>query len=147
MNTANATAANPVLDQLSTEELAKALEARGVKVQAPKAPKEKVEKPVKTDEELLLEALSLIVKIEGDKIVVIPAADRPEKSEQATIFEALSLKSRTTLAKIEDAKKPPVEGKKRGPKSKAEKEAAALAAAAASQNPEGQTSGDETPAA
>mgnify|MGYP000967843716 CR=1 FL=1 len=145
MNTANATAANPVLDQLSTEELAKALEARGVKVQAPKAPKEKVEKPVKTDEELLLEALSLIVKIEGDKIVVIPAADRPEKSEQATVFEALSLKSRTTLAKIEDAKKPPVKGKKRGPKSKAEKEALALAAAA--QNAEGQPSGDQTPAA
>ncbi len=146
MNTANATAANPVLDQLSTEELAKALEARGVKVQAPKAPKEKVEKPVKTDEELLLEALSLIVVVEDGKIVVIPAADRPENSEQATVFNALSLKSRTTLAKIEDAKKPPVEGKKRGPKSKAEKEALALAAAAA-QNAEGQPSGDQTPAA
>lgn len=145
MNTANATAANPVLDQLSTEELAKALEARGVKVQAPKAPKEKVEKPVKTDEELLLEALSLIVVVEDGKIVVIPAADRPENSEQATVFNALSLKSRTTLAKIEDAKKPPVEGKKRGPKSKAEKEALALAAAA--QNAEGQPSGDQTPAA
>jgi hypothetical protein len=114
-------------------------------VQAPKAPKEKVEKPVKTDEELLLEALSRIVTVEDGKIVVIPAADRPEKSEQATIFEALSLKSRTTLAKIEDAKKPPVEGKKRGPKSKAEKEALALAAAA--QNAEGQPSGDQTPAA
>jgi hypothetical protein len=134
---ATTTTVNPVIAALSTEELAAALAARGVEVKAKKTPKEKVEKVEKTDEELLLEAVTLLVKVgEDGKLYVIPVADRAEGTEAATVFAALSLKSRTTLAKIEDAKKPPVEGKKRGPKSKAEKEAAALAAAAAS-NPDG----------
>lgn len=143
MNT-QTTTANPILDSLSTEDIAAALAARGLAIAPVKAPKVKVEKVEKTPEELLIEAVGQIVTVgEDGKLAVIPAADRTEDAK--AIFEALSLKSRTTLAKIEDAKKPPVEGKKRGPKSKAEKEALALAAAA--QNAEGQPSGDQTPAA
>ena len=123
------TTTNPVLDSLSTEDIAAALAARGLAIAPVKAPKVKVEKVEKTPEELLIEAVGQIVKVEDGKLVVIPVADRTEDGK--VIFEALSLKSRTTLEKIADAKKPPVEGKKRGPKSKAEKEAAALAAAAA----------------
>lgn len=139
----NTTTANPVLDSLSTEDIAKALAARGLAVAPVKAPKVKVEKVEKTPEELLIEAVGQIVTVEDGKLVVVPADKRTEDGK--VIFEALSLKSRTTLEKIADAKKPPVEGKKRGPKSKAEK--AALAAAS---NPDGSApaaSGDETPAA
>lgn len=141
----NTTTANPVLDSLSTEDIAAALAARGLTIAPVKAPKVKVEKVEKTPEELLIEAVGQIVTVEDGKLVVVPAADRTEDGE--VIFEALSLKSRTTIEKIEASKKPPVEGKKRGPKSKAEKDA--LAAAAAS-NPDGSApaaSGDETPAA
>lgn len=145
MNT-KTTTANPILDSLSTEDIAAALAARGLAIAPVKAPKVKVEKVEKTPEELLIEAVGQIVTVgEDGKLAVIPAADRTEDAK--VIFEALSLKSRTTLEKIADAKKPPVEGKKRGPKSKAEKEAAAAAAAS---NPDGSApaaSGDETPAA
>ena len=139
----NTTTANPILDSLSTEDIA----ARGLAIAPVKAPKVKVEKVEKTPEELLIEAVGQIVTVgEDGKLAVIPAADRTEDAK--VIFEALSLKSRTTLEKIADAKKPPVSGAKRGPKSKAEKEAAAAAAAAS--NPDGSApaaSGDETPAA
>lgn len=143
----NTTTANPILDSLSTEDIAAALAARGLAIAPVKAPKVKVEKVEKTPEELLIEAVGQIVTVgEDGKLAVIPAADRTEDAK--VIFEALSLKSRTTLEKIADAKKPPVSGAKRGPKSKAEKEAAAAAAAAS--NPDGSApaaSGDETPAA
>lgn len=139
------TTTNPVLDSLSTEDIAAALAARGLAIAPVKAPKVKVEKVEKTPEELLIEAVGQIVKVEDGKLVVIPVADRTEDGK--VIFEALSLKSRTTLEKIADAKKPPVEGKKRGPKSKAEKEAAALAAAAASNPDAPAASGDQNPAA
>ncbi len=146
----NTTTANPILDSLSTEDIAAALAARGLAIAPVKAPKVKVEKVKKTPEELLIEAVGQIVTVgEDGKLAVIPAADRTEDAK--VIFKALSLKSRTTLEKIADAKKPPVSGAKRGPKSKAEKEAAALAAAAAAaSNPDGSApaaSGDETPAA
>lgn len=147
----NTTTANPILDSLSTEEIAAALAARGLSIAPVKAPKVKVEKVEKTPEELLIEAVGQIVTVEDGKLAVIPAADRTEDAK--AIFEALSLKSRTTLEKIANAKKPPVSGAKRGPKSKAEKEAAAAAAAlaaAAASNPDGSApaaSGDETPAA
>lgn len=145
MNT-QTTTANPVLDSLSTEDIAAALAARGLTIAPVKAPKVKVEKVEKTPEELLIEAVGQIVVVVDGKLAVVPVADRTEDGK--VIFEALSLKSRTTLEKIADAKKPPVEGKKRGPKSKAEKDA--LAAAAAASNPDGSApaaSGDETPAA
>lgn len=139
----NTTTANPILDSLSTEEIAATLAARGLTIAPVKAPKVKVEKVEKTPEELLIEAVGQIVTVgEDGKLAVIPAADRTEDAK--VIFEALSLKSRTTLEKIADAKKPPVSGAKRGPKSKAEKEAAAAS------NPDGSApaaSGDETPAA
>jgi hypothetical protein len=145
----NTTTANPILDSLSTEDIAAALAARGLAIAPVKAPKVKVEKVEKTPEELLIEAVGQIVTVgEDGKLAVIPAADRTEDAK--AIFEALSLKSRTTLEKIADAKKPPVSGAKRGPKSKAEKEAAAAALAAAASNPDGSApaaSGDETPAA
>jgi hypothetical protein len=139
----NTTTANPILDSLSTEDIAAALAARGLAIAPVKAPKVKVEKVEKTPEELLIEAVGQIVTVgEDGKLAVIPAADRTEDAK--VIFEALSLKSRTTLEKIADAKKPPVSGAKRGPKSKAEKDA--LAAAAAAGNAPA-ASGDETPAA
>ena len=148
MNTANASTANLILDALSTEDIASHLAARGLAVTPLKAPKAKVEKVEKTPEELLIEAVSLVVTVgEDGKLVVVPATAREAKTDAGIVFEALSLKSRTTLEKIADAKKPPVEGKKRGPKSKEEK--ARLAAAAAA-NPDGSApaaSGDETPAA
>ena len=141
MNTQN-TPANPILDSLSTEDIAAALAARGLSIAPVKAPKVKVEKVEKTPEELLLEAVSQVVIVgEDGKLAVVPADKLTEDGK--VIFEALSLKSRTTIEKIEASKKPPVEGKKRGPKSKAEKDA--LAAAAAGNAPA--TSGDETPAA
>lgn len=138
------TTANPILDSLSTEDIAAALAARGLAIAPVKAPKVKAEKVEKTPEELLIEAVGQIVTVgEDGKLAVIPAADRTEDAK--VIFEALSLKSRTTLEKIADAKKPPVSGAKRGPKSKAEKDALAAAAAAAGNAPA--ASGDETPAA
>lgn len=142
MNT-QTTTANPILDSLSTEDIAAALAARGLSIAPVKAPKVKVEKVEKTPEELLLEAVSQVVIVgEDGKLAVVPADKLTEDGK--VIFEALSLKSRTTIEKIEASKKPPVEGKKRGPKSKAEKDA--LAAAAAAGNAPA-TSGDETPAA
>lgn len=145
MNT-QTTTANPILDSLSTEDIAAALAARGLSIAPVKAPKVKVEKVEKTPEELLLEAVSQVVIVgEDGKLAVVPASAREEKTDAGIIFEALSLKSRTTIEKIEASKKPPVDGKKRGPKSKAEKDALAAAAAAAGNAPA--TSGDETPAA
>lgn len=140
MNT-QTTTANPILDSLSTEDIAAALAARGLSIAPVKAPKVKVEKVEKTPEELLLEAVSQVVIVgEDGKLAVVPADKLTEDGK--VIFEALSLKSRTTIEKIEASKKPPVEGKKRGPKSKAEKDALAAAAGNAPA-----TSGDETPAA
>lgn len=140
MNT-QTTTANPILDTLSTEDIAAALAARGLSIAPVKAPKVKVEKVEKTPEELLLEAVSQVVIVgEDGKLAVVPADKLTEDGK--VIFEALSLKSRTTIEKIEASKKPPVEGKKRGPKSKAEKDALAAAAGNAPA-----TSGDETPAA
>ena len=138
------TTANPILDSLSTEDIAAALAARGLAIAPVKAPKVKVEKVEKTPEELLIEAVSQVVVVVDGKLAVVPASAREEKTDAGIIFEALSLKSRTTLEKIADAKKPPVSGAKRGPKSKAEKDA--LAAAAAAGNAPA-ASGDETPAA
>ena len=129
MRTANASTANPILDSLSTDELLAQLAARDVKVvvKTPKAEKEpKVEK---TPEELLIEAVGQIVVVVDGKLAVVPASDRAEKTDAGILFDALSLKARTTLEKIADAKKPPVKGEKRGPKSKEEK--ARLAAEAA----------------
>lgn len=128
MNTQN-TPANPILDSLSTEDIAAALAARGLAIAPVKAPKVKVEKVEKTPEELLIEAVGQIVVVVDGKLAVVPASDRAEKTDAGIIFDALSLKARTTLEKIEDAKRPPVTGAKRGPKSKEEK--ARLAAEAA----------------
>lgn len=135
--------ANPILDSLSTEDIAAALAARGLAIAPAKVVKVKVEKVEKTPEELLLEAVSQVVVVEDGKLVVVPAADRTP--DAVVIFEALSLKSRTTLEKVAEGKKPPVEGKRRGPKSKAEKEKEAAAALAAASTP-APVEGDETPA-
>ena len=117
MHTANTTSVNPVIDTLSTEDLQKALEARGLTVKAPKAKAEKTEKPEKTDEEILVDALAHVVTVVDGKLVVSDAV-KVEKSDAATLFEALSLKARTATEKIEKAKRPAYTGAKRGPKAK-----------------------------
>ena len=114
-----ATTGNPVLDSLTTEEIAKLAEARGLHVKAPKVKAEKIEKAEKTDEEMFLEAVAHIATVEDGKIVVIHADSRKEGTA-ATVFEALSMKSRTTLEKIAKASKPAYTGAKRGPKAKSE---------------------------
>ena len=120
MHTANHTAAvNPVAETLSTEELQKALEARGLTVKAPKAKAEKTEKTEKTDAEILVDALAHVVTVVDGKLVVSDAV-KVEKSDAATLFEALSLKARTTTEKIEKAKRPAYTGAKRGPKAKSD---------------------------
>lgn len=125
------TTATSILDGLSTEDLNAALAARGLTVKPVKAKAEKVEKVEKTAEQVLLEAVGQIVTVgEDGKLAVIPAADRTP--DAVVIFDALSLKSRTSLEKIEASKRPAYTGAKRGPKSKAEKDAAAAAAAAGS---------------
>lgn len=116
--TQTTTESNPVIEALSTEALQKALEARGLIVKPAKVKVEKAEKVEKTDEEILLEGLSNVVTVVNGVIVVIPVTERAEGSEPAALFEALALKSRTTLDKIEKAKRPAYTGAKRGPKAK-----------------------------
>jgi hypothetical protein len=119
MHTANTTTVNPVAEALSTEELQMALEARGLTVKAPKAKAEKVATPEKSDAEILVDALAHVVTVVDGKLVVSDAV-KVEKSDAATLFEALSLKARTTTEKIEKAKRPAYTGAKRGPKAKSD---------------------------
>lgn len=132
----NTPAANPVLASLSNEEIMALAVQRGLKVKAAPA---KVEKPVKSDSEVLLEALGNIVRAEvvNDEngshavIVVLPEQDRSDE-DRKVIFEGMTTKARISLAKVAAAHKPPTTGAKRGRKSNAEK----AAQAAASQNPD-----------
>lgn len=153
--------ANPVSANLSTDELLAELAKRSVKVKviAEKAKAEKIAAPVLTAEEHLLNAFKKLVKteivwvdgtegVEGHnevKLAVIPAEARAEGTDEHALFDALSLKARTTEERLVAAKRPKYEGKKRGPKSKAELEAEAKA------KENGDTpapaTGDETPAA
>lgn len=159
MNATTATAAvNPILAALTDEEIIAAASSRNLKIIPAKAKVEKVAPVQKTDEELLVEALGLIVKVEvvfvpaveaveaseGVEAVeaveahhkavlsVIPASERTE-GDAKVAFDALSLKARTTLEKIAASKRPAYTGAKRGPKAKTEGTDA--------------PKGDETPAA
>lgn len=133
MNATTATAVNPILAALSDEEIIAAAASRHLKIIPAKAKVEKVAPAPKTDEELLAEALGLIVKVEvvwvdgtegteghhEGKLVVIPASERTE-GDAKVAFDALSLKARTTLEKIAASKRPAYTGAKRGPKAKTE---------------------------
>ena len=114
MNTATHTA-NPILADLSTEALLEDLKARGVvvSVKEPKAPK--APKPVKTANEIMLDALALIVTISEDGKIV--AIEDDKLSEDGKVMkEAIAEKTRTTTASIEKSKRPAYTGKPRGPK-------------------------------
>ena len=152
------TAANPVAANLSTDELLAEIANRNIKVKIieEKAKAEKIVAPVLTAEEHLLNAFKKLVKteivwVDGSegseghnevKLTVIPAEARAEGSDEHALFDALSLKARTTEERLVAAKRPKYEGKKRGPKSKAELEAEAKS----KENGDTPT-GDETPAA
>lgn len=159
MNATTATAVNPILAALTDEEIIAAAASRHLKIIPAKAKVEKVAPTPKTDEELLVEALGLIVKVEvvfvpaveaseGVEAVeahhkavlsVIPASERTE-GDAKVAFDALSLKARTTLEKISASKRPAYTGAKRGPKAKPE---GTDAPATTNDAPKG----DETPAA
>lgn len=161
MNATTATAEiNPILASISDAELLALAASRNLNIKAPKAKVEKVVPVPKTDAELLVEALGLIVKaevvwiptveaveasegveaverVEGHNVAVltvVPASERAEGTDAHVAFEALSLKARTTLEKIAASKRPAYTGAKRGPKAKTE-------------NAAPDASGDETPAA
>lgn len=115
------TTENPIIANLSTEDLVKALESRNLKVAVkPVTVKEKAVVVELTPEQHLLAALEKIVVVVDGKIEVIPAEDRPEGTDAHTYFDNLSLKARTTAEKIAAAKRPKYEGAKRGPKGKNE---------------------------
>lgn len=115
------TTENPIIANLSTEDLVKALENRNLKVAVkPVTVKEKAVVVELTPEQHLLAALEKIVGVVDGKIEVIPAEDRPEGTDAHTYFDNLSLKARTTAEKIAAAKRPKYEGAKRGPKGKNE---------------------------
>lgn len=118
MTDINTTTTNPVLANLSTDALIEDLKARGVVVivKEPKAPKS--EKPVKTPEQIAVEAVSLIFTVEDGKIVALPEADLTEDGK--VMKEAIWEKARTTTAAIEKSKRPAYVGKPRGPKKKTE---------------------------
>jgi len=167
MTTATATTEiNPILASLSDAEIIALAAQRHLKITAPKAKVEKVVPVPKTDAELLIEALGLIVKaevvwvptvdyveasegVEGVEYVeghnkavisVVPASERAEGTDAHVAFEALSLKARTTLEKIAASKRPAYTGAKRGPKAKTE---GTDAPASTDETPKA----DETPAA
>ena len=117
----NVTTENPIIANLSTEDLVKALEGRNLKVAIkPVVVKEKAVVVELTPEQHLLAALEKIVEVVDGKIAVIKVEDRAEGTEAHTYFDNLSLKARTTAEKIAAAKRPKYEGAKRGPKGKNE---------------------------
>lgn len=125
---------NPILAELTPEQLIAELESRGVKVApvAEKKTREKIEKVVLTDAEVLAKIAE----------AVAPDAEGAEVSDDLKgLREVLILKWRTTTAKQEAAKRPPYTGKKRGRKAASDADAAHDADAAtepADANPDAQ---------
>lgn len=137
----NTTTENPIIANLSTEDLVKALESRNLKVAVkPVTVKETAVVVELTPEQHLLAALEKIVVVVDGKIEVIPAVDRPEGTDAHTYFDNLSLKARTTAEKIAAAKRPKYDGAKRGPKPKTTDNAPAT-----DSQPEAQQGGDNQP--
>lgn len=111
MNTVNAA-------ELTNEQIMELAASRGLVVKAPSA-STKVEK---TPEQYFLEAVGKLVEVRDGSLNLLPRA--PE-SEAEVLFDALALKARTTSEKIAAAARPPVTGRKRGPKPKEVTETAA----------------------
>ena len=104
-----ATTIAPAAAEFSTEELEAALVAKGYKVKLIEV-HEKEAKVEKTGAERLVEALALVAKVEvkedGTAVIVILPTEEIEANEEAKlVMAALGEKSRTTMEKIEKARR------------------------------------------
>jgi nitrate reductase NapAB chaperone NapD len=104
-----ATTIAPAAVEFSTEELEAALKAKGFKVKLTEVHEKEV-KAEKTEAERLVEALALVAKVEvkedGTAVIVILPTEEIEANEEAKlVMTALGEKSRTTMEKIEKARR------------------------------------------
>jgi hypothetical protein len=115
-NTTLATTVNP-FEGMTPEQINAALAANGLKVVPVKAKAVKEAAPVRTPEEILLEAANTVLRVNDEgHLEVIPVEERTIGSREAIMFDSLSLKARTTLERIAQANRPPVTGARRGRK-------------------------------
>lgn len=143
MDTANTV--NTIAAELSTEDLVAALAARNLKVKVTEV-KEKahVEKVEKTEAQHLADALALVAKVtvkeDGTAVIEILTTEEIEKNPEAVqVMAALGDKARTTMEKVEKARRlAAYTGKPRGrkPGQKAE----------GTEGTEGEDTAPETPA-
>ena len=99
----------PTATEFSTAELEAALIAKGYKVKLTEV-HEKEAKVEKTEAERLVEALALVAKVEvkedGTAVIVILPTEEIEANEEAKlVMSALGEKARTTMEKIEKARR------------------------------------------
>lgn len=136
------TVTNPLVDTLTDAEILEIAISRGLKLAASK---EKVEPKVKTPEEIKAELVAFLGETiqTKEEVDAMDDAGKAEVERKAYILEQVLHKFTTASRKVEV--KAPVEGKKRGPKSKAEKEAEAKAEKEKA-DAEGKTDTPEAPA-
>lgn len=99
----------PAATEFSTAELEAALIARGYKVKLTEV-HEKEAKVEKTEAERLVEALALVAKVEVKEdgtavIVILPTKEIEANEEAKLVMSALGEKARTTMEKIEKARR------------------------------------------